>query len=147
MTSIIDIDPKKLIDAVAVDLKNNVKMDRPDWAQNVKTGCYKERQPDFEDWWWTRTASVLRKVYLNGPIGVEKLRTAYGGRQNRKVRPEKFREGGGKIIRAILQQLDELEFTIKVVKEKGLTEKSTGFKGRAITPKGQAYIDKIASQI
>ncbi|MFH1721992.1 MAG: 30S ribosomal protein S19e [Candidatus Altiarchaeota archaeon] len=147
MTNVADVNPKKLIDALAIDLKENVKLKRPDWASNVKTGCHKERQPDFDSWWWMRAASVLRKVYFQGPVGVQKLRVVYGGKKNRGVKPEKFQRAGGKIIRAILQQLDEAGLTSKVVKQKGLAERSTGFQGRLVTPKGQSYLDKIASQI
>ncbi len=147
MTHVKDVDPQTLIQKTAHDLKETVKMPRPDWALNVKTGAHKQRQPDDDDWWWTRAASVLRKVYLEGPIGVEKLRTAYGGKKRRGVKPEKFSPAGGKVIRAILQGLDEQGFTTRAQKQTGLTEKEAGYEGRVITPKGQAYLDKLAYNI
>ena len=72
---------------------------------------------------------------MNGPIGVQRLRTAYGGRKNRGFKPEKFRRAGGKVIRTILKDLDQL----------GFTEKVSG--GRKVTAKGQSYLDKIAGSI
>ena len=35
-----------------------------------------------------------------------RLRTRYGSRKNRGVKPERFKRGSGKIIRVILQQAD-----------------------------------------
>lgn len=147
MTNVGDVDPQILIEKTAKDLKDTIKMPQPDWSRNVKTGAHKQRQPEDSDWWWTRAASVLRKVYLDGPVGVQKLRNAYGGKKRRGVKPEKFAPASGKVIRAILQGLDEQGFTERAQKQTGLTEKAQGYEGRVITPKGQAYLDKIASQI
>jgi len=135
MATVYEIDPKKLIERVAIDLKNNIKLKKPQWASFVKTGAHKERQPIDENWWWIRAASILRHVYMRGPIGVQTLRRTYGGRKNRGVKPEKFYKGGGKIIRTILQEFDKI----------GFTEKVDG--GRRITPKGQSYLDKISTEI
>lgn len=136
MATAYDVSAEKLIPKVAEDLKTTVKLEMPEWASLVKTGAHKERIPESEDWWWHRAASILRKLYVRGPTGVQKLRVLYGGRKNRGVKPEKFYPAGGKIIRAILKEFDELGFTEKIKKE-----------GRKITPKGQAYLDKIASGI
>lgn len=133
MTTVYEIPADRLIAKVAEDLKNRIKLKRPNWATFVKTGSQKERIPENPDWWWVRAASVLRKIYVGGPIGVQRLRTAYGGRKNMGVKPEKFRRSGGKIIRSILMEFDRIGFTEKVAK------------GRKITAKGQSYLDKIAT--
>lgn len=135
MTTVYEVPPDKLVAKTAEDLKINIKLKTPGWAEFVKTGTHREREPDNPDWWWIRAASVLRKVYLNSPVGVQRLRTAYGDRKHRGVKPEEFRRAGGKIIRTILKEFDNL----------GLTEKSGN--GRIITKKGQSYLDKIASDI
>jgi len=136
MATAYDVSAEKLISEVAQDLKTKVKLEMPEWASLVKTGAHKERIPENEDWWWFRAASLLRKLYVRGPIGVQKLRVLYGGRKNKGVKPEKFYPAGGKVIRTILKEFDGLGFTQKMEKE-----------GRKITPKGQAYLDKIASGI
>jgi small subunit ribosomal protein S19e len=100
---------------------------------------HKERVPVDKDWWYLRTASVLRTVYRLGPIGVSKLRTKYGGKKNRGVKKEHFFKGSGNILRKSLQQLEKaglIKFT-----DKGI------HKGRIITPKGKAFLDKIATSI
>ncbi len=135
MTNIYDVQATDLIEKTAIDLKENVKLERPEWVNHVKTGAHKERRPDDLDWWWTRAASVLRKISIEGPVGVQRLRTVYGGKKNRGRRPEEFRRASGKVIRTILKSFDELEYTIKV---KG---------GRQITAKGQSYLDKISTSI
>lgn len=137
MITVQDVPADKLISEAAKDLKENVKLPRPAWALNVKTGASKERRPEDEDWWWTRAAAILRKVYLEGPIGVQRLRVAYGGRKNRGVKPEEFRKASGKIIRSILIEFDKLGLTGKDAKKK---------EGRRITPKGQSYLSAIAKR-
>ena len=64
-----------------------------------------------EDWWYIRAASIMRKLYIYGPVGVGSLRTAYGYRAKigDKTRPERTRKAGGAIIRKILQQLEHVE--------------------------------------
>jgi len=134
MVSARDVPPDKLINLVKEDLKKKIKM--PDWAKFVKTSADRQRPPVQEDWWWIRAASILRKVYMDGPVGVSRLRTWYGGKKDRGVRGGKKYKASGKIIRTILQQLEELGF-VKI--EKG--------KGRVITPEGQRYLDSMAKKV
>lgn len=135
MGTIFDVNTNELIAKAAEELKklNNVK--EPDWAKFVKTGAHKERPPMDPEWWYKRAAAILRTVYINGPIGVNKLRIKYGGKKDRGHKPEEFRKGSGKVIRLILQQLEKEEL-VKFV-EKG------SHKGRIITPKGQSFLDKV----
>jgi len=108
----------------------------PEWASYVKTGSHAERPPQNPDWWFIRCASILRKIYMKGPIGVSRLRREYGGRVDRGVRPEHSRKGGGNIIRKALQQLEEA----------GLVEK-LGNRGRVVSPRGRSLLDKLATEI
>jgi small subunit ribosomal protein S19e len=135
MATVYDVPADKLIKETAQDLKENVKLERPEWALIVKTGTNKERKPSNIDWWWVRAASILRRVYMEGPVGVQRLRTAYGGTKNRGHKPNKFFKASGKVIRAILKELDGAELT------------ASSKMGRKITDKGRSYMDKIASKI
>lgn len=136
MVSVYSVDAYDLIKKVSQELKKTDLVHPPEWAQFVKTGVFKQRPPVDEDWWYIRAAAILRSVYKLGPVGVAKLRTKYGGKQNRGVRPEKFRVGSGNIIRTILQQLEKEGLVASVKDEKK--------KGRVITPKGQSLLDKVA---
>ncbi len=134
MATAYDVPGELLVEAMAEELKKLIKM--PKWAKFVKTGPHKERLPEREDWWYVRAAAVLRRIYLDGPVGLERLRTCFGGRKNRGVKPEHHYDAGGKIIRTILQQLEEAGLVEKVDK-----------KGRVVTPKGRSFVDKIATKI
>ncbi len=137
MTTVYDVPADILIDRLSKYLKENVReVKPPEWAAYVKTGSHVERAPHNPDWWYVRAASILRKLYIKGPIGVSRLRKLYGGRKRRGVKPAHFRRAGGSIIRHILQQLEEA----------GLAEKD-GNRGRILTPKGRSLLDALAARI
>ena len=136
MTRINNVDPSKLIVKAAEELKKIEALKMPNWANFVKTGTAKERSPIENDWWYKRTASILRKLYIYNLIGVNRLRVKYSSRKNRGHKPEKTYKASGKIIRTILQQLEKVEFIKKTeIKSR---------KGRTLTPKGKSFLDKIA---
>ncbi|RUM32995.1 MAG: 30S ribosomal protein S19e [Archaeoglobus sp.] len=135
MTTVYDVPPDVLIQRVAEVLKEIKEIKPPEWAKFVKTGVHKERSPEQDDWWYLRTAAILRKVYVNQPVGLERLRTAYGGRKRRGAKPPKFRKGSGSVIRKALQQLESA----------GLIKKTED--GRVITPEGMALLDRVAAEV
>jgi small subunit ribosomal protein S19e len=139
MVTIYNCDISELIVKTAEELKKVQSIKPPVWAQFVKTGVHKERPPVSKDWWYIRAASVLIKVYRLGPIGISKLRTKYGGKQNRGVKPEHFFKGSGSIARKIVQQLETEGFLKKDQKE--------NHKGRVITAKGKKFLGDIAAKI
>lgn len=130
-----DVPPTMFVELIAKELKKFSELQPPEWSHYVKTGVHRERRPEQLDWWYRRAASILRRISLNGPIGVSRLRTYYGGRQKRGSAPEHSRKGSGKIIRVILQQLEKAGLVIKV--ERG---------GRKVTPKGTSLLARLASQ-
>ncbi len=135
MVSAQDVPAQTLIKKLAEKLKQNEKINPPQWSEHVKTGAHVERKPSQKDWWYTRTASVLRKVYIEGKVGVGKLATWYGGRKNRGSKPEHHADASTNIIRKALQQLESA----------GLVKKDKT--GRSITSKGQSLIHKTVLEI
>jgi len=125
----------ELIEKTAEKLKQIEQVNPPEWSNFVKTGTSRERPPIKDDWWYSRTASILRKLDILGPIGTNKLKRKYGGRKNRGHKPEKFFKGSGKIIRTILGQLEKA----------GLAEQkeTKGHKGRSLTKKGKSFLDTV----
>ncbi len=107
--SIYDVNPNELVEKVAGKLKDIKEVKAPAWSILVKTGHFKQRAPVQQDWWYYRSAVVLRSVGKLGPVGVSKLRTKYGGKKNRGVQQEKQFKGSGSIIRKVLQQLEKAE--------------------------------------
>lgn len=131
-------DPQKHIEALAHELASK-GITQPDWALFVRTGVSRDRAPTQENWWQLRAASVLRTVAIKGPIGTQKLRIKYGGRKNRGMAPDKFKEASGKIIRSILQQLEEAKLV-----EQG----SRGVhKGRVATGAGYKLLNETAKKV
>lgn len=131
------VSQQQLIDEVAENLKEHIQ--KPEWADYVKTGVHKQRPPKDENWWYIRAAAVLRTVHMRGPIGVAKLRTKYGGLKNRGVQPNIFRKGSGSVLRHILQQLEQAGFIKQA--ERG------AHKGRIVTPAGASLLFKTAKKI
>ena len=118
---------------LAEELKKIPEIQAPEWSYFVKTSVARSRPP-AEEFWHKRVASILKQIYIKGVVGVGRLRTRYGGRKNRGMRPEEFRKGSGKIIRLILQQAEKA----------GLLEKSEGKKkGRKLTSKGRKLLEEI----
>lgn len=137
MTTAYDVPADVLIGRITDYIKGNVReITPPEWAAYVKTGSHVERAPQDPDWWYLRTASMLRKLYMKGPVGVSRLRKDYGGRKRRGVRPAHFARAGGKIIRSILQQLETA----------GLVEKANNG-GRVVSAKGRSLLDAMSGQI
>ncbi|MDY6769214.1 MAG: 30S ribosomal protein S19e [Candidatus Nanohaloarchaea archaeon] len=136
MQTIYEVDPQQLIEATAEELKQEYDaVDMPEWAEYVKTGVDRERPPQQEDWWYIRSAAVLRNIYKEGPLGTERLRSMYGGKHRRGHQTEHFAKGSGKVIRTVLQQLEDAD----------LVELEEG-EGRQITPDGQRLLDAAAKK-
>ncbi len=135
--AIYDKDVNQVIEKAAQELEKVEEINPPEWAKFVKTGVSKDRAPVQKNWWYLRSASILRKLYLSkGPIGVSKLRVKYGGKKNRGHKPDKFYNGSGNIIRKVLQQLEKA----------GLIEKKEikSHKGRVITGKGKKFLNQVS---
>jgi small subunit ribosomal protein S19e len=139
MATMYDVPINDLIEKVAEKLKKLSDIKAPEWAHFAKTGMSKQRPPANADWWYMRASAILCTVRKKGPVGVEKLRTKYGGKKNRGHKPERFYKGSGSVIRKCLQQLEKAGLIEK--KEKDV------HKGRIITKKGVSLIDKTAGEI
>jgi small subunit ribosomal protein S19e len=137
LTTPYDVPASKFIEKLAKYLRENVdEVQPPAWASVAKTGAHVEKQPQNPNWWYIRGASVLRKVYVNGPIGIEKLRADYGGRKDFGVKPEHAVKAGGSSVRKILQQL-EVAGLIQTVRSQG----------RIMAPKGRKLLQEVAEDL
>lgn len=134
MVDIRSIEPGKYNKLLAEALKSSGDFEKPEWIDFVKSGVSKLRPNIEPDFWYKRAASILRQIYVKKVIGVQRLRTRYGGRKNRGGSPAEFRRAGGKIIRLILQQAEAA----------GLIEKSKGVKaGRMLTNTGKQFMEDL----
>jgi small subunit ribosomal protein S19e len=135
MTTAFEVPPDKLIAVLAEKLKAEGKIKPPEWAAYARTGVHTERAPTNPDWWFVRCASLLRRIYIDGPVGISRLRTCYGGRERRGVASARFAKGSGNIIRKALQQLQKAGY-INITR-----------KGRSISPRGRSFLDNLAKEI
>lgn len=125
---------------LAEALKKLPEFKEPEWAQFVKSSASKERPIDDLNFWHKRAAGILRQIYKKNILGVNRLRTKYGSRKNRGMRPERFKRGSGKIIRTILQQADKAGLTEIAKLIKGVKSKRPG---RQLTQRGKKFLEEI----
>jgi small subunit ribosomal protein S19e len=135
MAKAYDVPAEDLIEKLTEQIKKEKKIQPPDWAAFVKTGVHVERIPQNKDWWYTRCASLIRKVYIHGPIGVSELRSEYGGRKQIGYNLSHHRNAGGAIIRKALQQLQQAGYIVNKRK------------GRLISEEGMKKVDRIATEL
>jgi len=140
MSNIFESNPHEYNRKLAEALKDINEIKAPEWSFFVKSGPSKERPIDEKDFWYKRSASILRQIYKKKIVGVERLRTKYGSKKNRGMKPEKFQKASGKIIRVILQQLDSAGLTEKAEDVKGVRSKRPG---RQLTKKGKDLLESI----
>lgn len=140
MTSVYELDAQEYNKKLAEALKKFPEFEQPEWSRLVKSGPAKSRPTDEEDFWYLRSASILRQIYKKKILGVSKLRTKYGSKKNRGAKPEKFKRASGKIIRTILQQSDKAGLTEMAKEIKGVKGKKPG---RKLTEKGKELLESI----
>ncbi|MEW5936865.1 MAG: 30S ribosomal protein S19e [Candidatus Thermoplasmatota archaeon] len=136
MTTVYDVPPQKLIERLAELFKADEQLAPPEWAQFVKTGRHREKAPTDADWWYKRLAAVLRKVYLLGPIGSDRLAAEFGGSADRGSKPNVAKKGSRAIVRRVLRQL-EVRGYLTIEKRRG----------RAVSPEGRRLLDNTAHAI
>ncbi|ABK78376.1 ribosomal protein S19E [Cenarchaeum symbiosum A] len=124
-----------LIGRLAEILKKE-ELPRPDWVPFVKTGVHADKPPQDRAWWHTRCASLMRKIYLHGPIGINGLRSEYGGGKPRGYGAANHRKAGGAIIRNAVHGLEKLGYIEKLDK-----------KGRIVSRQGMQKLDRLSTEI
>lgn len=125
-----DVSAADFINTYAMHLKRLGQVDQPSWVDTVKTSPARELAPIDPDWYFIRIASIARKIYLQGGIGIGAFRKAYGARKRRGMKPSRTSKASGGVIRNAVQQLEKL----------GIVEQDPRG-GRRITRKGQAEMD------
>ena len=135
MAKIYDV-PADVLLRKLTDILKNEDIPAPSWASFVKTGSHADRPPHEKDWWHTRCASILRKIYLHGPIGINDLRKEFGGGKPVGYGAAHHRDAGGAIIRNAIHGLEKLGYVEKVAK-----------KGRVVTKQGMQKLDHLATEI
>ncbi|MFI5383103.1 MAG: 40S ribosomal protein S19, partial [Methanosarcina thermophila] len=71
----------------------------------------------------------------DGPIGIERLRSVYGGKKDNGSKPSHKVKGSGSIARKAVQQLETAGYLQKVKD------------GRTVSPKGRSLLDNAAHEL
>ncbi|MCI4337101.1 MAG: 30S ribosomal protein S19e [Thermoplasmata archaeon] len=129
----VDVPPAVLLPRLASALKTRQAVSPPEWASYVKTGVHKQRAPSQIDWWYMRSASVLRKISLLGATGVSRLAAEYGGKRDRGSSPYHARSGSRAVLREIVQQLEKSGLVQPMKK-----------RGRRVSAEGQKLLDALS---
>ena len=135
MAKVYDVPADILVNRLSEILKNE-DIPAPEWSLFVKTGTHAEKPPQNSDWWHVRCASILRKIYLHGPVSVNELRSMYGGGRPVGYGAAHHKDASGAIIRNAIHGLEKLSYVKKLDK-----------KGRILTKQGTQKLDKLATEI
>lgn len=138
MATLYDAPTDELLDELTAEFDD--RLDAPAWAEFAKTGHDREMPPQQDDFWARRAASILRKIAVDGPVGVERLSTEYGsltkGSTRYRVSPSEKTDGSKNVIRTIIQQLED----------EGLLEQQ-GTNGRTVSAEGRSLLDETAGDV
>lgn len=135
--------PTKFIDVLSRKLKEEKKISVPAEAEYIKTGHGKEHAPESPDWYFVRTASILRKLYVeelknpgrckNG-LGTLWFSRVYTTLKNNGHKPSHTVTGSKSLVRRILQTLEGANLVSQVPKG-----------GRKLTAAGHQYLQEVAA--
>ena len=132
--SIYVVEPDKLIKTLAEKLREFPEINPPEGSEFWKTAFFKELAPiDHANFWYIRCASLLRKIKKFGPVGVNKLRKYYGGKNKKGPGRHHSAKGSGKIIRVAMQQLEKANLIMRQDRA-----------GKIVTPEGTSLLERTA---
>lgn len=135
MVNVRDVPADLLIEKLKEELSKNKNIKIPEWTEFLKSGSHREKSWYQEDWYFRRLASTLRKVYLRGNIGIQRLSEEYGGRKDNGSKPYHPVAGSRSIVRNMLKELEKLDLVEK---------KDTG---RSVSPKGVSLLQKASRSV
>jgi len=135
--SVKDVSQQEFVKELANYLKKKGQLKVPEWVDVVKTGRFKEQAPMEEDWFYTRAASIARRLYIRSPTGVGALSRVYGGRKRNGSTPAHYCVASSSVIRKAIQGLEALKL-VEIDAESG---------GRRLSSQGRRDLDRIASQV
>ena len=115
MAKVYDVPADIFINRLSEILKNE-DIPAPVWASFVKTGTHADKPPQNSGWWHVRCASILRKIYLHGPISVNELRCMYGGGRPVGYGAAHHKDASGAIIRNAIHGLEKLGLVVNIEK-------------------------------
>ena len=148
MTTVYDIPADLFNPALAQAMADQKAVSMPDWGQYVKTAVDRERPPTQDDWWYLRTAAILRKVARNGPVGVtislkpsaEERQRFHAEHARRCLTPHHSHRFAAARRCGLVEKVPTKEV-------EGVDGKVQLYAGRRITAAGQKLVDNVAHSV
>merc|ERR1712048_1450934 len=149
-----DVPANDYIAAYADFLKKTNKIELPKWVDLVKTGHYHELTPYDEDWFYTRAAAIMRKIYVKPNVGVGRLANKFGGKErNGSVRKHHAKDSRA-VIRACLKALEKAKLMIRYndpkrtdFAEDTMPDMDVHKARRVVSDNGKKTINNIAKEV
>lgn len=135
MVDVKKVPAELLLKNLAKRFQDDKRVKTEEWMKFAKAGIHKEKAWEQDDWFYTRLASTLRRVYLIGPIGSSRLSEYYGGRVDNGSQGYHPAKGSRSIVRHTLMTLEKLGY---VKKDKN---------GRSVSPQGQSLLDQASKEV
>ncbi len=135
MVNVKEVPADLLIEKMTEDFSKDGNIKVPEWTEFLKSGVHREKGWAQEDWYYRRLASTLRKVYMRGNIGIQRLSEEYGGRKDNGSKPYHPASASRSIVRHILNELQSLGLVVK------------NETGRSVSPKGEAMLQKASRSV
>merc|ERR1712203_155895 len=156
MVTLKDVPAGKFIQAYADFLKKSNKIELPSWVDLVKTGHFHELAPYDDDWFYTRAAAIIRKLYIKPGYGVGRLANKFGGKErNGSARKHHAKDSRG-VIRAAMKALEKAKlltrYNDKSRKDFAHDESTrpcndTKLNRRVVSDEGKKTINNIAKEV
>jgi small subunit ribosomal protein S19e len=137
-----EVCPVIFIAKLAKHLEEDKNMSPPMEADYIKTSHARERPPVETNWYYTRAASILRKLYMEEvkhPKRAEKgkgvtwFAKAYGTSKNNGHKPSHRVEAARGLLRRALQSLESMDYVAR-----------TSLGARRLSNTGVAELEAIA---
>merc|ERR1711862_274229 len=148
-----DVPTNDFIAAYANYLKKHNKITPPAWHDLVKTGHLHELAPYDEDWFFTKAAAVVRKVYIKPHLGVGKMAQLFGGKKRYGSARKHNAKASKGVIRAALKALEDAGILMRYNDKKNKCFEEERPSGdpklyyRVVSPIGQKDINQIAKEV
>ena len=138
----LDVPSKVLIKKLAEFYKEKGLIKLPKYTVFAKTSRARELSPIDPDWFFTKAASLTRRIYItkSHTLGIGALKVITGKRQRRGASTNTFRTASGKVIRDIVTQLRKNGYVENYVNSNG------PILGLCLTRLGRGEVDKIATR-
>jgi small subunit ribosomal protein S19e len=123
-------------------LKDSGKLKLPvDW-DIIKTGRGRERAPEDDDWYYLRTAAVVRQLALSETVTIAAIARRYGNWKNRGVRPSKFVECDESLCCSVFDNLEDMRWVNLVSKADVTADRAYG-----LTDKAREIVKEIIDKV